>query len=70
MINKKIKSYQDNFNKRILGLKSSDPKAFWNLLNRYCTDSRDTVNNISKEVFFEHFVKLNESDLDIDNLNR
>jgi hypothetical protein len=69
MINKKIKSYQDNINKRILGLKSSDPKAFWNLLNRYCTDSRDTVNNISKEVFLEHFVKLNESDLDIDNLD-
>jgi len=42
---------------------SSDPKAFSGLLNKY---SKYTCCKISKETFFEHFVKLNEAGTDVD----
>ncbi|WAR18421.1 hypothetical protein MAR_000259, partial [Mya arenaria] len=59
------------------GLRSTDPKSYWNFLNRYSGERKDTMSKISSEVFYEHFVKLNQSvntddnsfnDIDVDSL--
>lgn len=65
-INKKIRDYQNDVNKKLSNLRSSDPKAFWSLLNKYSNEGKETFSKISKETFFEHFVKLNEAGLDED----
>jgi len=61
-----MRSFQNDINKKIVGLRSSDPKAYWSLLNKYSSEKKETLFNISSQVFYEHFVKLNQN-VDSDN---
>ena len=57
-INKKFRQYQDSLIKRIRNLQSTDPKQYWNILNRG-SNSRQNLHDISKETFLDHFKNLN-----------
>ena len=52
-------SYKKDFIKKLRGLKKSDPKAFWKMLNEFDGSKHDTAQKLSLEVFAEHFKKLN-----------
>ena len=54
---------------------NSDPKSYWSILNKYSSEGRDKLQNVSVESLYEHFSKLNEAipehdfgDIDLDNL--
>ena len=56
-------------------MRNSDPKSYWSNLNKYSSEGRDKLQNVSEESFNEHFSKLNEAtpendfgDIDLDNL--
>ena len=40
-------------------LKNSDPNSYWNLLNKYSGEKKNILHKISCEVFYDHFSKLN-----------
>jgi len=46
-----MRSFQNDINKKIVGLRSSDPKAYWSLLNKYSSEKKETLSNISSQVF-------------------
>ena len=56
----KFNEYNKNFNKKLRGLKNSDPKSYWTLLNKHSGDKKKTLNTISSETFHEHFAKMND----------
>jgi len=66
-INKKFKDFNNSIVNKLRGLKNTDPKSYWSLLNKYSGDKKTIVSNISNEAFHEHFSKLNENLAD-DNL--
>ena len=72
-LNKKFNSFNDNVIKKLRGLKHSDPKSYWSLLNKYSSDKKVIINKITNEVFHEHFSNLNADILrnenDVDNFN-
>ena len=42
-------------------LKNSDPKSYWNLLNKADQSRHETLQKVSLETFAEHFKKLNSA---------
>ena len=58
-LHKHFTSYKKDFIKKLRGLKNSDPKAFWKMLNKFDGSKHDTTQKLSLEVFAEHFKKLN-----------
>ena len=58
-ISAKFKAYNDQFVKKVRGLRNSDPKSYWSLLNKYSGERKSVLNKISSEVFYEHFSNLN-----------
>ena len=52
-----IKSYKV-FHERIRSLRSSDPRAYWRILNSNNCQKKHTVDAISHDLFVEHFAKL------------
>lgn len=66
-LNKHFSDYKKEFIKKIRGLKNSDPKSYWKLLNK--SDScKPVVQKISLDVFTEHFKKLNQGNNTTDGL--
>ena len=65
-----MNKYHKEFNKRLKNLKSSNPKEYWNILNK-STEGKQTVSKISIACFVEHFRKLGEThnNKDEDNFN-
>ncbi len=59
-LSKAYNSYQRDFQKRIRNLKSSNPRDYWNIINKKPSSSVP-LNAVSSEVFVEHFKKLNAS---------
>ena len=57
-INKKFRDYQNGIISKIRSLESSDPKQYWAILNKG-SNYKQSLHNISTEVFLEHFKKLN-----------
>ena len=39
-------------------LNSDNPKSFWNKLKRMCNSRQQTLNDITKDQWVEHFEKL------------
>ena len=64
-INTKAKKYHKEFNKKLKNLKTSNPKEYWNILNK-STEGKKAVSKISIECFAEHFRKLGEVQADND----
>ena len=46
------------FHARIRSLRSSDPRAYWRILNSNNRQKKHTVDAISRDLFVEHFEKL------------
>ncbi|WAQ95789.1 hypothetical protein MAR_028479, partial [Mya arenaria] len=64
---RKIYLHDKNYYRRIKTVDSYNimvNSTFWNLLNKYSGDRKDTVSKISSQVFYEHFIKLNQSVVD------
>ena len=69
-IKKAQRKHNKELQKHIRNLKSSDPKAYWNILNK-SKDSNKTMGNISLNVFMKHFKKLSSSPIqDTDNVKQ
>ena len=64
-IQAKAKKYQKEFNKKLRNLKSTNPKEFWNILNK-SSEGKHTLAKISIESFAKHFQKLGETNTDFD----
>ena len=58
-INKHLNEYKKDFIKKLRSLKNSDPKAYWNLLNKSSGCSSNIAQKVSLDTFAEHFRKLN-----------
>ena len=61
-----LKAVSPNLNNKFRNLKQSDPKSYWSLLNKYSNEKKKVISDITSEVFFEHFSKLNEGNTDND----
>ena len=57
LINSKARAYHKAFNKKLYHLKSTNPKEYWNILNK-STEGKRVVSKVSLECFAEHFRKL------------
>ena len=57
-INKAFKKYQNDLIEKIKGLKSTNPKAYWDIIK----DKKDKKNTpqIPMEMFKKHFEKINK----------
>ena len=58
-INKQFKSYQNNVVKKLRDLQTTNPKAYWSIINRGC-DSKQILSDISADTFLDHFKGLNQ----------
>ncbi|MEW8548127.1 MAG: reverse transcriptase family protein, partial [Candidatus Thiodiazotropha sp.] len=58
-INKQFRAYQSDVVKKLRDLQTTNPKAYWSIINRSC-DSKKVINDISVETFYDHFKGLNQ----------
>ena len=80
-LNKAFNKYQKDMQNKIRYLKSTNPKVYWQIINKSADDhTRQEVKTISMQIFVEHFKKPNTNDsksdegdvtdnTNIDNLN-
>ena len=80
-LNKAFNKYQKDMQNKVRNLKSTDPKVYWQIINKSADDhTRQEVKKISMQIFVEHFKKPNTNDskrdegdvtdnTNIDNLN-
>ena len=67
-INKEFRTNQSIISNKLRNLRHSDPKAYWNLLNKYSGERKEILKKVSAEVFYEHFSKLNTAETDEENV--
>jgi hypothetical protein len=65
-LQKQFKDYQKSFISKLRGLRSTDPKAYWSLLNKNCESGKRVINDVAIDTFHEHFKKLNNPEVDPD----
>ena len=58
VLNRKSRMHMKVFHERIRSLRSSDPRAYWRILNINNRQKKHTVDAISHDLFVEHFEKL------------
>ena len=61
-LKKQFIEYQKSFISKLRGLRTSDPKSYWSLLNR----GKATQQKVAMNVFFDHFKNMNNVENDID----
>ena len=61
-INMKFHKFKKDLNAKFRNLRTTNPKAYWSLLNKYSNEKSSIMSDITSEVFFDHFSKLNEND--------
>ena len=66
-INKALKTYKQKVINKIRVPKTTNPRKYWNLIND--RKSQKTFNNISLEVFHDHFKKMNQVEIDETEIN-
>ena len=66
-INKALKTYKQKVINTIRVLKITNPREYWNLIND--RKSQKTFNDISLEVFHDHFKKMNQAEIDETEIN-
>ena len=67
-MSKHFKEYKNEFIKKLRSLKNSDPRVYWNLLNKADRRSSSTIKNVSLDAFADHFKKLYMVDTENDKL--
>ena len=60
-INRQIRQFNQDFIHKLRALKNSDPKSYWNILNKADQSRHETLQKVSLETFAEHFEKLNSA---------
>ena len=55
VLNRKSRMHTKVFHERIRSLRSSDPRAYWRILNSNNRQKKHTVDAISHDLFVEHF---------------
>lgn len=67
VINNQFRLYQKNFIKKLRGLRHSDSKSYWSLLNRSCSnDSKKNIyDKVALDCFLVHFKRLNTVNVDV-----
>ena len=75
LINKQLREYNSALTNKLKLMKTSDPKPYWAILNKYSSEGRGNLQTVSVESFYEHFSKLNKATpeydfdvIDMDNL--
>ena len=58
VLNRKSRMHTKVFHERIRSLRSSDPRAYWRILNINNRQKKHTVDAISHDLSVEHFEKL------------
>ena len=66
-MNKAFKTYKQKVINKIRVLKTTNPRAYWNLINDL--KSQKTFNDISLEVFNDHLKTLNQAEIDETEIN-
>ena len=66
VLKKQFNEYQKAFINKLRGLRTSDPKSYWSMLNRGCEKGKATQQKVAMNVFFDHFKNLNNIDNDVD----
>ena len=62
-LNKAFNKYQKDMQNKIRNLKSTDPKVYWQIINKSADDhTRQEVKKISMQIFVKHFKKFNTND--------
>ena len=61
-INWKFKAYKKGIVGKIRKLELTEPKLYWFILNRLCEKSKQNLNYIAVDTFYEHFKNLNVVD--------
>ncbi len=56
-LKKAFNDFNDNLKRKLRNLRSSDPKAYWQILNG---KDKSKISKVAIEVFLEHFKKINE----------
>ena len=65
--NKAFKTYKQKVINKIRVMKTTNPREYWNLIND--RKSQKTFNDISLDVFHDHFKKLNQAEIDKTEIN-
>ena len=76
-VKKQCRLYEKKYVAKLRSLKSSNPKDYWNLLNKSSEGKRSEC-KIAKEILYEHFSNLNNlgtntpenNEIDIDEINK
>ena len=58
-ISKQFKSYQDSIVKKLHDLQTTNPKAYWSIINR-SGEAKKVLNDITVDTFYDHFKNLNQ----------
>lgn len=66
-INQAFKAYKNNIIKEVRKLKTSDPKAYWKIINGDSKSKNENMTQISINAFKRHFEKLNQDNSNIGN---
>ena len=57
-LNKAFNKYQKDMQNKIRSLKSTDPKVYWQIINKSADDhTRQEIKKISMQIFVEHLKK-------------
>lgn len=65
-INKQFREYHNSIANKLRNLRHSDPKSYWNMLNKFSGERKEVLKKVSAEVFYEHFSKLNSHETEDD----
>ena len=63
---KQFNEFQKSFVNKLRGLRTSDPKAYWSLLNKGCDKSKTVTQKVALNVIFNHFKELSNMQNDVD----
>ena len=66
ILKKQFCEFQKAFIGKLRGLRTSDPKSYWSLLNKGCEKGKATQQKVAMNVFFDHFKNLSNVVNDID----
>ena len=62
LLHQKKMSFSKENSKKLRGLKTTDPKEFWQLLNKFDSVRTNSADQVSLHEFYTHFCKLSATD--------
>ena len=59
LIKDQFNEFQKAFVSKLRGLRTTDPKSYWSLLNKGCDKGKNVSQKVARDVFYNHFKDLN-----------